>query len=148
MKNKFVQPVMAIMMLAVVTISCKKEADSELQGGALENTKWLLTKEILFFSNGNMEIYTRNSVWTFSPNHKLKILNPDSYIVEEKGEWFKTTNNKIATTINNDGIWQYTRNYQIISETSSYMRLNVEDMTIESSDNGKTTGVHYELIKL
>lgn len=147
MKSKTISiPLLAIILFAIASVSCKKENTAEPQEAKLENTTWLITKEIVFFQNGNLEIFTRNSVWTFSRNHKLKIFNPDSYISKESGEWHRTVD-KITFNIDYD-LPRSVRNYKIITETDLYMRLEAEGQNIESSDNGKSSRAEYEIVKL
>src|SRR5215208_1481802 len=134
MKNKsFLISTLAITLLIGVTVSCKKGNDATSQTDALENTTWLFAKEIQFYPNDKLEIVTRNSIWTFSGNHKIKIFNPDSFLAEERGEWVRTADNKVILSLHRDN-WDYTHTYKIITGLETFMRLDVEGIVIESTN--------------
>lgn len=138
--NTLLKLLLSLLIIAITTISCKKQ-NAEPKSVTLENTTWLLSQEFAYFPNDKLEIYTRNSVWTFLGDQKLKIFNPLSYIQEWRGEWNRTLDNKliIMTDLRN------TKSYEIITETPSLMRIEDNEPNFESS-NGKAYKINYILV--
>jgi hypothetical protein len=137
---------LSLLLILMATVACKKQATADSDALELKNTRWLLTKEIRYFPNGNEETKTRNSIWNFSDHHTISILNSDSFITDENGTW-NLSNDKITLTTNN-GTGTVTRSYKIVSRTDSFLKLEPEGFVIDTSNNGKTSKVEYELVKI
>lgn len=118
MKSLLPHKWITVVLTAIIAFGCKKEKVNETTA-MLANSKWLLTKEILYFPTGQTIVNTRNSVFTFSGNSALTIYNPDSYVEYEKGHW-SATEDKIITDINNDIYFQYQRTYKIVTKTGTF----------------------------
>src|SRR5260221_9641046 len=136
--NTLLKLLLSLLIIAITSISCKKQ-NAELKPVTLENTTWLLSEEFDYFPNDKLEIYTRNSVWTFLGDQKLRIFNPLGYIQEERGEWNRTLDNKLIIM---------TKSYEIITEAPSFMRIETNETNLESSNSGKAYKINYELVKI
>jgi len=146
MKNFILNRLILFLIVTSFASACRKQTTLDETTVSLLNSKWLLTKEILYYPNGTISINTRNSIFTFEADHDLIIFHPDSYIQIENGKWSATIE-KITTDINNNNSLQYHRSYRILMRNDSFLRVSVEGLSFSGS-GGNTYDVQYELVKL
>lgn len=106
----------------------------------LENTSWKISKETYYYPNGNSENFVNSSdlngifIWSFGTDSSMKIkYEPYTFIVD--GNWEKNQNSLIIKTFSPDDSLDV-RHYTIIELTETFMKLNVEDVRFQSSNNG------------
>jgi len=147
MKKNFFSSLLAILIFAMATVSCKKEEPIKPEADASENINWSLFQVIFYYPDLYHSSEITNSVWTFSSDHQIRIFSPLKYIQEENGEWNRTADNKIVIDINNPYPLKYTRSFDIILETESFMQLETKDEHYKGS-HGITSKVRYVFYKI
>src|SRR5689334_11463573 len=104
MKNMLLSRSLLFGIMMIVIVGCKKSVDIDSQTASLKGINWLFTQENLYFPNSEHDVILRSSTWTFSDDHKFKMLSTVNFISEERGVWSAQTG-KISISIRNDEVF-------------------------------------------